>query len=208
MSNCHNCPYLATKSTKPLRACLSTRASSTGFRRRATDTEVTRTPGRPRPARFSNRSASRRPRGQPLGAHFLLSRPLCRLPVGEFQSRGTNGSVRTRAGVLGQEQGASFEKRNCRRRVMVGPGPAASAAAGKCGRQPPAEASRPPPAYFSLPQAQIASGRWTRVTQQGATRPAAACGHPGIAGYGRNFDRSQKADSASVRVLAPLQTDC
>lgn len=91
---------------------------------------------------------------------------------------------------------------------MVGPGPAASAAAGKCGRQPPAEAARPPPACFSLPQAQIGSGRWTRVTQQGVTRPAAACGHPGIAGDGRNFDRSQEADSASVRLPAPLQTDC
>lgn len=51
--------------------------------------------------------------------------------------------------TLVPEQGAPFEERNCRSRVMVGPGPAASAAAGKCGRQPP-EAARPPPSSDRL----------------------------------------------------------
>ncbi|MEJ1288498.1 hypothetical protein NN561_019529 [Cricetulus griseus] len=81
-----------------------------------------------------------------------------------------------RARVLVPEQGAPFEGRNCQGSVMVGPGPAASAAAGKCGRQPPAEAAGLPPACFRLPRAQIGSGRWTRVTGR---RAMAACGHPG-----------------------------
>lgn len=91
-----------------MRACLSTRASSTGSGSRATAAELSRPLGRPRPARSSNRSSSRRPRGQPPGAHFPLSRHLWLANFKVAEPMGASGrapglSIQNRARPLKKE---------------------------------------------------------------------------------------------------------
>lgn len=145
-------PNLATLRSTPWRASRSALASPTSSHPRGTAAEVTRPQSGPS-RKLSNRSASGvvpGGRGEPQSVHFLLSRPL-RLSIGEFQSRGSQWEHPNGSPTLVPEQGAPFEERNCRGRVMVGPGPAASAAAGKCGPQPP-KAARPPPSASVSPE--------------------------------------------------------